>query len=125
MNEVERYKRCLLRTEQEGGSWESQAIVPFAGRSGQRGFGFGSVFKSFAKLALPFFKRFGKKAVKHALELGSDVVLKNQAPKEALIRRGKALLGDLFSDNLQSGSGYRKRKTALTKWTSSKRLKRI
>jgi hypothetical protein len=124
MNEVERYKQCLLRMEQEGGSWEGQAVVPFRGRSGQRGFGFGSKVQSFVRLALPFLKKFGKKAVKHALELGSDVVLRNQAPKEALIRRGKALLGDLLLDSSQSGSGYRKRKAVPTGWTSSKRVKR-
>lgn len=124
MGEVERYRRCLLRQEQVGGSWENAPIV-FSGRKGQRGFGFGSILKSIGRLVLPFAKNIGRKVASQALEVGKDVLLHGKAPKEALKTRGKALITDVLG---QSGSGLhtsRKRnKKTSTKWISNKRVKK-
>ena len=124
--EVERYRRCLLRQEQSGGSWENGPIV-FRGRKGQRGFGFGSFLSSVGRFALPFVKNIGKKVFKHAVEVGKDVIIHGKKPKEALKTRGKALVSDILTQG-QSGSGLRssrKRcKRTSTKWISNKYPKR-
>ena len=119
---VERYRRCLLRQEQAGGSWENVPIV-FSGRRGQRGFGFGSFIKSIGKFILPVAKTIGRKVATQALEVGKDIILKGHDPKEALKTRGKALIKNVLS---QQGLGLRKRKLKTTsEWISNKRQRKL
>ena len=125
VGDVERYCRCLLRQEQVGGSWENVPVV-FSGRKVQCGFGFGSLLKSLGHLVLPFAKTVGRKIDTQALEVGKDVLVHERAPKEALKKRRRALISDVFN---QTGSGLhtsrkRNKKTPLTKWISNKRMKR-
>lgn len=120
--EIERYRQCLLRQEQTGGSWENGGLV-FRGRKGQRGFGFGSFLSSVGRFALPLVKSIGKKVFKHAVDVGKDVILHGKQPKEALKTRGRELVSDILTPN-QTGSGLRERrkrqKKTTTKWISNK-----
>lgn len=124
--EVERYRQCLLRQEQVGGSWENGGLV-FRGRKGQRGFGFGSFLSSVGRFALPFIKNIGKKVFKHAVDVGKDVILHGKKPKESLQTRGKELVSDILTPS-QSGSGLRankkRKKKTTTQWISNKYPKR-
>jgi len=116
-NEVERYRRFLLRQQEGRGiPWENGEMI-YQGRRAQRGFGFfGDFFGSVGKAALPLVKKVGKQVLGQALAVGKDVLLEGKSPREALKERGKELLtkglkgGLLFKDKYLAEKQARKRK---------------
>lgn len=107
--EVEIYRRCLLRQQLGHGADAPWGKAFFRGRTGQRGFGFFRLLWS--KLLLPVVKVVGGHLIKRVIQGGKDVVLDNQPPKRVLRRRGKELLTDILdSASKQIGKGKRKRK---------------
>lgn len=110
MDEITRYKQCLLRHQVgrggDNGLWGNMDV--FRGRRGQRGFGFG--WKGFGKIVLPFAKYLGKKLLKTAIEGGKDILLNKKDAKSVIASRGKQLLGSYLEDaSKQFGTGRRKR----------------
>jgi hypothetical protein len=106
--EIEHYAQCLLRQNQRGGGrpWESGVV--FRGRRGQRGFGFGSLFSSIGRAALPVLKSLGKHALKGALDVGKSIFIDKKKPSEVLKSKGKEILSNVFAE--QTGQGRIRRK---------------
>jgi len=127
--EIGRYTQCLLRQKGAGGPWENGVV--FSGRRGQRGFGFGALFKSLGKAIIRTVAnpKVRDTLIKGAVDLGKKVILERKKPSQALLETGKQILGNII--NKQEGSGStRKRKTKRTadifdsSW-KSKRTKRV
>ena len=79
--------------QQHGGN-----IVGFRGARIQRGYGIGGIFKSLARIAIPFFKRgvkaVSKRALKAATEVSQDVLEAKDVIKSAK-SRGKQAVSDM------------------------------
>jgi len=127
--EIGRYTQCLLRQKGAGGPWENGVV--FSGRRGQRGFGFGALFKSLGKAIIRTVAnpKVRDTLIKGAVDLGKKVIFERKKPSQALLETGKQILGNII--NKQEGSGStRKRKTKRTadifdsSW-KSKRTKRV
>lgn len=81
------------------------AIVPYSGARWMRGYGgTGGLFRSLFRMAMPFMKSVGKKALRHGVGLAQDA-LSGQNMKEAVKRR----IGDTLREVT---SAKRPRKTA-------------
>ena len=128
--EVERYTQCLLRQKGAGGPWENGVV--FSGRRGQRGFGFGTLFKSLGRAIIRTVAnpKVRDTLIKGAVDLGRKVISERKKPTQALLETGEQVLGDLFTKK-QGGTGsVRKRKTKRTgdifdsSWRS-KRTKKV
>lgn len=129
--EVTRYSNCLLRHyPQFGGSgytnWEHDRVF----RGYQRGHGLGKFLRAVGKIALPVVKTMGKKFLKSALSVGSDV-LAGENLKSSIKRRGKQTIKSILTDESQEGAGFTKSKrkkrksNSLQLWTPSKRIRRL
>jgi len=109
--EVDRYTQCLLRQKGAGGPWENGVV--FSGRRGQRGFGFGALFKSLGRAIIRTVTnpKVRDTLIKGAVDLGKKVILERKKPSSALLETGQQILGNIIN-NKQGGTGYtRKRKT--------------
>lgn len=125
--EIEQYKKCLLRHQFGSGQEQPWSQSYFAGRRAQRGFGWGiksamrfrqNLFRAFPAIV----KRLKTRLAKKLVEGGTDILLHNKDPKEVFMSRGKELLGSYLQDGSkhiaqkaeqlrqQLGSGRRPRK---------------
>lgn len=127
--EVERYTQCLLRQTGAGGPWENGVV--FSGRRGQRGFGFGSLFKSLGRAIIRTVTNPKVKdtLIRGAVDLGKKVILERKKPSRALYETGQQMLSNIIKKQEGKGS-TRKRKNKLaddifdSSW-KSKRMKKV
>ena len=116
MNEVERYKRFLLRSQTGRGEWEQGYV--FQGRRAQRGFGFGGFLRGMVKSVLPSVKKIARQTLKKARRAGIGMAsdfLGGKNFQESLRSRGGDFARDVLSDaqaELQGRRTRRKRRRA-------------
>ncbi|KAI8503792.1 hypothetical protein Bbelb_187630 [Branchiostoma belcheri] len=82
----------------------------YYGRSMQRGYGLGGIFRGLLRSAVPLLKRGAKSVGRHALRSGIDFaqdILNGQDAKRSAKRRGKELGQRLMSGPNQKGGGRR------------------
>lgn len=123
-NEVDKYKSCLLRQTQSGTGTPWENSIVFHGRRGQRGFGFGSFLSTIGKAILPIAKTLGKKVVRSALKTGSDIIINQKRPSEALAQRGRELLGEVLSEPPTKRRRTISGKKPRSKWTLTRTHRR-
>ncbi|KAI8511959.1 hypothetical protein Bbelb_110590 [Branchiostoma belcheri] len=102
----------------------------YRGRSMQRGYGLGGIFRGLLRSAVPLLKRGAKSVGRHALRSGIDFaqdVLNGRDVKRSAKRRGKELGKRLVSDPNQKGGGRRtsSRPSAKTKRRPAKNKGRV
>ena len=118
--EVDYFSQILL-PKRYGGALD---VPIFISRTGQRGFGFGSLIAGIAKNVLfPTIKRLGKTLGKRALttaaEAATDIILKKENPKDVIKKRGKAFLkssaSTILKEATQKGKGRKRTRNYVTK----------
>lgn len=114
VDEIERYKNYLLRSQTGRGDWEQGYI--FQGRRGQRGFGFGGFLRGMVKAVLPSVKTLAKQTLKKVGRAGLGIAsdyLAGRNFEQSLRSRGGDFARDVLSDaeaRLQGGRTTRRRR---------------
>ena len=122
----EKLLRDHFLRHQRGGN-----IAGYRGARFQRGYGFGGIFKSLARYAIPLFKQgakvVGKRALQAATEVGQDV-LRGKNVKESVKTHGGDVVKDFAEQGAkallrQAGRGSKRRQGQRSNLSTTKRLK--